>query len=81
MRRPRIHGDPWDGEPPLVEARERYAIGVLNPSAVGNYVVDAPRFEVELPDMDAAPYLLRAQVQQWSDLWGFGLVTRRDLWL
>ena len=80
IRRTRVHGDVWDGEVPLGESLERYYVALYE-GAHGGYVTSSPLLDVDIPDLTPGPYRLVVEVSQWSDVWGYGGVTHRALWL
>jgi hypothetical protein len=87
VRRARIDGDEWEGEPPLSEEREGYRLEVLDGEAVVRVwetagpvaVYPAGALAGDFPD--GPPNPLRVRVRQWSGVFGWGAPALRDLWL
>lgn len=87
IRRARIGGDGWEGEPPLAEEREVYQVQVLSDgAAVRTWEVVSPGASYS-PEWIAAdfpggsPAVMQVQVRQGSAVFGWGAVARRDMWL
>ncbi len=74
VRRARVHGDGWDGEPPLAEEAETYRVEILDGEAVVRTAeVSAPFFLYAAAlraEDDAAD--LRVRVAQGSAVFGWG---------
>ena len=78
IRRARIGGDNWDGEPPLSEESEAYLLTILNAgAAVRTIQVSSPTADylpadqaVDFPT--GTPNPLQVQVQQLSAIFGWG---------
>jgi hypothetical protein len=86
IRRARRDGDAWDGEVPLGEDSEAYAVDILSGmSVVRTLTVNAPSvlYAVadELADFGAAQTTLSVRVAQLSATVGRGFETRTDLTL
>jgi hypothetical protein len=86
VRRARLDGDAWDGEPPLSEEQEVYRIEILD----GEAVVRAAEVSVAAFTWTAAmqaadcpggvPEPVVARVAQGSARFGWGATTQRSLW-
>ena len=85
IRRARMGGDPFDGEPPLGEEAERYRIEILGDAgAVRSAEVGEPAFRwttamqaADFPGGTPAQSMIR--VAQWSATFGFGTPATRSL--
>ncbi|MFA7262009.1 MAG: glycoside hydrolase/phage tail family protein [Caulobacter sp.] len=86
IRRARLAGDGWDGEPPLSEEREVYRIEILDGGTVVRTAeVYAPVFAwtaaMQAADVPAgAPDPVVVRVAQGSAVFGWGAATQRSLW-
>lgn len=86
IRRARLSGDGWDGEPPLSEEREVYRIEILDGATVVRTAqVETPAFvwtaAMRAEDFPAgAPDPVVVRVAQGSSVFGWGAATRRSLW-
>jgi len=81
IRRARLGGDAWDGEPPLSEEREAYLVSILNGgAAVRTMETGAPTADYAPADQAAdfpagLPATIALQVQQLSATFGWGAAT------
>lgn len=86
VRRARLDGDGWDGEPPLAEEREVYRLEILDGDRVVRAVETAePGFlwtaEAQAADFPAGtPDPVSVAVAQGSARFGWGAPARRVLW-
>jgi len=86
VRRARLGGDGWDGEPPLSEEAERYRLEILDGETVVRVVeTAAPAFAwtavqqaEDFPSGVPDPVTIR--VAQYSAIFGWGAATIRGLW-
>ena len=87
IRRARLHGDGWDGEPPLGEEGESYRVAVLRDGVeVRSWTVATPAALYgsadRLADFGATPPAsVTVEVAQGSAVWGWGVPLRRELLL
>ncbi len=85
IRRARIGGDNWDGEPPLSEETEAYRLTLLNAGApIRTYQVSSPAADYPPADQAAdfpagVPGAIAVQVQQLSAVFGWGAPIQRTL--
>jgi len=85
IRRARIGGDNWDGEPPLSEESEAYLVSILNGGAVVRTIeTAAPTADyppaAQIADFPAGiPDTIMLQVQQLSATFGWGAATTAPL--
>jgi hypothetical protein len=86
VRRARLGGDSWDGEPPLSEEREVYRVEILDGEGILRTAdVTAPAFAWtsaqqadDFPGGVPDPVVFR--VAQGSAVFGWGATTQRSLW-
>jgi len=86
VRRARLGGDSWDGEPPLSEEREVYRVEILDGEGIVRTAdVAAPAFTWtsaqqadDFPGGVPDPVVFR--VAQGSAVFGWGATTQRSLW-
>ena len=84
IRRDRLGGDVWDGDTPLVEAREVYRLRVLNGAAVVREIeLQTPSFlytaAMRTADLAAGAGVLSVEVAQGSASLGWGAAATRSL--
>ena len=86
IRRARLAGDGWDGEPPLSEEREVYQLAILDGEATVRTVETGTPVFAWTAAMQAAdfpggtPDPVTIRVAQGSAVYGWGAATQRSLW-